>query len=121
MKDRPADREVLHAHALVQVLGREKGLQQASANGLDERLAGELAPPRDAGVRLGQAVRAGEVAVVRRVEPEPVAGTALLDGSGEPGMHLSIIRADDVSRFLQTDRRHRASRTPKRLDTNSLS
>jgi hypothetical protein len=38
MKDRPADREVLHAHALVQVLGRERGLQRASADGLDERL-----------------------------------------------------------------------------------
>ena len=38
MKDRPADREVLHAHALVQVLGREKGLRKASAEGLDERL-----------------------------------------------------------------------------------
>jgi hypothetical protein len=38
MKDRPADREVLQAHALVQVLGPERGLQKASAEGLDERL-----------------------------------------------------------------------------------
>ena len=62
------------------------------ATAVHEPVARELAAVGDSGVRLGQAVRAGEVAVVGRIEPEPVAGTAFLDGSGEPFVHLSNIR-----------------------------
>jgi hypothetical protein len=42
MRGKLADREVMHAHALVQVLGREQGLRKASASGLDERLVRTL-------------------------------------------------------------------------------
>ena len=42
MRERLADREVIHAHALVQVLGREQGLRKASADGLNERLVRTL-------------------------------------------------------------------------------
>lgn len=57
MKDRPADREVLQAHVLVQALGREQGLRQASASGLDDRLVRILedfytAPSSELGIQF---------------------------------------------------------------------
>ncbi len=49
----------------------------------EHRLAAEGAPVGDARRRLGQAVDAGEVAVVGRVEPEPIADPALGNGTLE--------------------------------------
>ena len=48
-------------------------------DGVEHRLGRERSPARDPGRAFGEAVDAGQVAVIRRVEPEPVAHPALAD------------------------------------------
>ncbi len=64
----------------------DRGEAEVSCGGdrVQHPLLVELAPVGDARSRVGQAVRAGEVAVVRRIEPEPAPCLSGRKGLGEP-------------------------------------
>jgi hypothetical protein len=75
-----------HEHLAARDSDRAEAERSRLTDGLEHRRRIERTAIRDARVRLGQAVGAGQIAVVGRIEPEPVAHAPIGDGTGERGV-----------------------------------